>query len=143
MKRGKHNLFPFFVPKGDLTAVTLDETGINLTPLNTPPRTIGGFSRYFFDELIKKVAREAPYRSWRSVQGSEIDARFVKRDGSKITLRDKKGKEIVLAALQLAPDSRNIVRKYEEARKAKRPDPEARYVIFLLRTNGHWFVGGK
>lgn len=87
-------------------------------------------------ELIKKVAREAPYRSWRSVQGSEIDACFVKRDGSKITLRDKKGKEIVLAALQLAPDSRNIVRKYEEARKAKRPDPEARYVIFLLRTNG-------
>ncbi len=70
--------------------------------------------------LIQKVAREAPYRTWRSAQGSKIDARFVKRDGSKITLKDKKGKEIVLTALQLAPGSRNIVRKYEEARKAKR-----------------------
>ena len=86
--------------------------------------------------LIQKVAKEAPYRTWRSAQGSKIDARFVKRDGSKITLKDKKGKEIVLTALQLAPGSRNIVRKYEEARKAKRPDPEARYIIFLLRTKG-------
>ena len=42
----------------------------------------------------------------------------------------------MLTALQLAPGSRNIVRKYEEARKAKRPDPEARYIIFLLRTKG-------
>ena len=86
--------------------------------------------------LIQKVAREAPYRTWRSSQGSKIDARFVKRDGSKITLKDKKDKEIVLTALQLAPGSRNIVRKYEEARKAKRPDPEARYIIFLLRNKG-------
>ena len=86
--------------------------------------------------LIQKVAKEAPYRTWRSAQGSKIDARFVKRDGSKITLKDKKGKEIVLTALQLAPGSRNIIRKYEEARKAKRPDPEARYIIFLLRTKG-------
>ena len=86
--------------------------------------------------LIQKVAKEAPYRTWRSAQGSKIDARFVKRDGSKITLKDKKGKEIVLTALQLAQGSRNIVRKYEEARKAKRPDPEARYIIFLLRTKG-------
>ena len=83
--------------------------------------------------LIQKVAKEAPYRTWRSAQGSKIDARFVKRDGSKITLKDKKGKEIVLTALQLAPGSRNIVKKYEEARKAKRPDPEARYIIFLAR----------
>ena len=86
--------------------------------------------------LIQKVAKEAPYRTWRSAQGSKIDARFVKRDGSKITLKDKKGKDIVLTAIQLAPGSRNIVRKYEEARKAKRPDPEARYIIFLLRTKG-------
>ena len=81
--------------------------------------------------IIQKVAREAPYRTWRSAQGTKIDARFVKRDGSKITLKDKKGKDIVLTAIQLAPGSRNIVRKYEEARKAKRPDPEARYIIFL------------
>ena len=87
--------------------------------------------------LIQKVAKEAPYRTWRSAQGSKIDARFVKRDGSKITLKDKKGKEIVLTALQLAPGSRNIVRKYEEARKAKRPDPEARYILFLLRAKGY------
>lgn len=86
--------------------------------------------------VIQKVAKEAPFRTWRSAQGSKIDARFVMRDGSKITLKDKGGKEIVLTALQLAPGSRNIVRKYEEARAAKRPDPEARYVIFLLRTKG-------
>ena len=86
--------------------------------------------------LIQKVTREAPYRTWRSAQGSEMDARFIKREGSKITLKDKQGKEIVLTAIQLAPGSRNIVRKYEEARAAKRPDPEARYVIFLLRSKG-------
>jgi NADH dehydrogenase/NADH:ubiquinone oxidoreductase subunit G len=86
--------------------------------------------------VIQKVTKEAPFRTWRSAQGSKIDARFVKRDGSKITLKDKGGKEIVLTALQLAPGSRNIVRKYEEARAAKRPDPEARYIIFLLRTKG-------
>ena len=85
--------------------------------------------------IIQKVA-EKHYRTWRSAQGTKIDARFVKRDGSKITLKDKKGKDIVLTAIQLAPGSRNIVRKYEEARKAKRPDPEARYIIFLLRTKG-------
>ena len=86
--------------------------------------------------VIQKVAKEAPFRTWRSAQGSKIDARFVKRDGSKITLKDKSGKEIVLTALQLAAGSRNIVRKYEEARAAKRPYPEARYIIFLLRTKG-------
>ena len=86
--------------------------------------------------VIQKVTKEAPFRTWRSAQGSKIDARFVRRDGSKITLKDKGGKEIVLTALQLAPGSRNIVRKYEEARVAKRPDPEARYIIFLLRTKG-------
>ena len=46
--------------------------------------------------LIQKVAKEAPYRTWRSAQGSQIDARFVKRDGSKITLKDKKGKRLCL-----------------------------------------------
>ncbi len=86
--------------------------------------------------IIQKVAKEAPYRTWRSAQGSEIDARFLKRDGSKILLKDKKGKEITLTAIQLAPGSRNIIRKYEEARAAKRPDPEARYIIFLLRSKG-------
>ena len=51
-------------------------------------------------------------------------------------LKDKKGKEIVLTALQLAPGSRNIVRKYEEARKQSDLIPDARYIIFLLRTKG-------
>ncbi|MEJ6622401.1 MAG: hypothetical protein QNL93_10670 [Opitutae bacterium] len=86
--------------------------------------------------LIQKLAKEAPYRTWRSAQGSKIDARFVKREGSDIVLRDKKGKDIKLKAIQLATGSRNIIHKYEEARKAKLPDPEARYVIFLLRTKG-------
>ena len=85
---------------------------------------------------VQKVAKEAPYRTWRSAQGSKIDARFVKREGSKITLKDKTGKEIQLTAIQLAVGSRNMVRKYEEARAAKRPDPEARFIIFLLRTKG-------
>mgnify|MGYP000257565453 CR=1 FL=1 len=65
-----------------------------------------------------------------------MDARFVTRDGSTITLKDKKGKILRFPALQLSPASRQIVRKYEEARKAKRPDPEARFIIFLIRSKG-------
>ena len=87
--------------------------------------------------MIQKLVKEAPYRTWRSTQGSKIDARFIKREASNITLKDKTGKEIKLNALQLAPGSREIIRKYEEARAAKRPDPEARYVIFLLRSSGY------
>jgi len=90
-----------------------------------------------FKDMIKKLVKEAPYRTWRSAQGSKIDARFVKREGSNITLKDKAGKEIKLNALRLAVGSRNVIRKYEEARAAKRPDPEARYVIFLLRSTGY------
>ena len=86
--------------------------------------------------LIQTVAKQAPYRTWISAQGSEMDARFVTRDGSTITLKDKKGKILRFPALQLSPASRLIVRKYEEARKAKRPDPEARFVIFLVRSKG-------
>ena len=126
---------------GDLepTFIECNEQGIRVYEENgkhfeVPVAQINGNPK--LKALIQKVAKEAPYRTWRSAQGSKIDARFVKRDGSKITLKDKKGKEIVLTALQLAPGSRNIVRKYEEARKAKRPDPEARYIIFLLRTKG-------
>lgn len=87
--------------------------------------------------LVQQVAKEAPYRTWRSAQGSKIDARFVKREGSTITLKDKKGKDIKLTAIQLAPESRNVIRKYEEARKAKRPDPEARFILMLLRSKGY------
>ena len=126
---------------GDLepTFIECNEKGIRVYEddgkhFEVPVAQINGNTK--LKALIQKVAKEAPYRTWRSAQGSKIDARFVKRDGSKITLKDKKGKEIVLTALQLAPGSRNIVRKYEEARKAKRPDPEARYIIFLLRTKG-------
>ena len=86
--------------------------------------------------LIQKVAKDAPYRIWRSAKGSKIEARFIKREGTNITLRDKKGKDIKVGAIQLARGSQNMIRKYEEARKAKRPDPEARYIIFLLRTKG-------
>ena len=126
---------------GDLepTFIECNHKGIRVYEENgkhfeVPIAQIAGHAK--LKALIQKVAREAPYRTWRSSKGSKIDARFVKRDGSKITLKDKKGKEIVLTAIQLAPGSRNIVRKYEEARKAKRPDPEARYIIFLLRNKG-------
>ena len=88
--------------------------------------------------LIQKVAREAPYRTWISAQGSKIEARFVKRDGSNIVLKDKKGKDIKLTAIQLAPGSRNVIVKYAAA-KAINPNlsfPEARYVIFLIRNKG-------
>jgi len=89
--------------------------------------------------LIQKVARDAPYRTWRSAKGSEIEARFVKRDGSNIVLKDKKGKEIKLTAIQLAPGSRNVIVKYAAAKEIN-PNlafPEARYVIFLLRSKGY------
>ena len=126
---------------GDLepTFIECNEKGIRVYEddgkhFDVPVEQINGNAK--LKTIIQKVAREAPYRTWRSAQGTKIDARFVKRDGSKITLKDKKGKDIVLTAIQLAPGSRNIVRKYEEARKAKRPDPEARYIIFLLRTKG-------
>ena len=126
---------------GDLepTFIECNEKGIRVYEedgkhFDVPVEQINGNAK--LKTIIQKVAREAPYRTWHSAQGTRIDARFVKRDGSKITLKDKKGKDIVLTAIQLAPGSRNIVRKYEEARKAKRPDPEARYIIFLLRTKG-------
>ncbi len=127
---------------GDLepTFIECHEKGIRVYEENgkhyeVPTAQISGHAK--LKTLIQKVAREAPYRIWRSAQGSPMEARFVKREGSNITLKDKKGKEIKLTAIQLAPGSRNVIRKYEEARKAKRPDPEARYVIFLLRSKGY------
>ena len=127
---------------GDLepTFIECHEKGIRVYEENgkhyeVPTAQISGHAK--LKTLIQKVAREAPYRIWRSAQGSPMEARFVKREGSNITLKDKKGKEIKLTAIQLAPGSRNVIRKYEEARKAKRPDPEARYVIFLLRSEGY------
>ena len=53
-----------------------------------------------------------------------------------ITLKDKNGKEIKVQTTQLSRASQQIARKYEDARKAKRPDPSARYVIFLIRGKG-------
>ena len=87
-------------------------------------------------DIVQKLVKEAPYRTWRSAQGSKMDARFIKREGSNIVLRDKKGKDIKLNAIQLDPGSRSIIYKYEKARKAKLPDPESRYIIFLLRSKG-------
>ena len=89
-----------------------------------------------FQNLIKKVAREAPYRFWVSTKGTQLDARFVKREGINVTLKDKKGKEWKLTTTQLSKASQRIARKYEDARKAKMPDPTARYVIFLIRNKG-------
>ena len=99
-----------------------------------PTAQIAGHAK--LKTLIQKVAREAPYRIWRSTKGSKIEARFIKREGINVTLKDKKGKEIKVSTIQLARGSQSMVRQYEEARKAKRPDPEARYIIFLLRTKG-------
>ena len=127
---------------GDLepTFIECHEKGIRVYEENgkhyeVPTAQIPGHAK--LKTLIQKVAREAPYRMWTSAQGSKMEARFIKREGSNVTLKDKKGKEIKLIAIQLAPGSRNVIRKYEEARKAKRPDPEARYVIFLLRNKGY------
>ena len=127
---------------GDLepTFIECHEKGIRVYEENgkhyeVPTAQISGHAK--LKALIQKVAREAPYRTWRSAQGSPMEARFIKREGSNVTLKDKNGKEIKLTAIQLAPGSRNVIRKYEEARKAKRPDPEARYVIFLLRNKGY------
>ena len=89
-----------------------------------------------FQNLIKTVAKEAPYRTWISSTGSKMEARFVKREVSMITLVDKKGKTLKVPSIKLSAASRQIVRKYEDARKAKKPDPEARYVIFLVRDKG-------
>lgn len=86
--------------------------------------------------LVKSLAREAPYRTWFSAQGTPMDARYVKREGPIIYLKDKKGKELKVPSLQLSKASQQIAAKYEIARKAKRPDPEARFVIFLLRSKG-------
>ena len=128
---------------GDLepTFIECREKGIRVYEddgkhFEVPTGQIGGHAK--LKTLIQKVARDAPYRTWRSAKGSRIEARFVKRDGSNIVLKDKKGKEIKLTAIQLAPGSRNVIVKYAAA-KAINPNlgfPEARYVIFLIRSKG-------
>ena len=60
--------------------------------IDVPVDQIAGHAK--LKSIIQKVAKEAPYRTWRESQGSQIDARFIKRDGSKITLKDKKGKRL-------------------------------------------------
>lgn len=121
------------------TFIECNEKGIRVYEqsndyFEVPTAQIAGHAK--LKTLIQKVAKDAPYRIWRSAKGSKIEARFIKREGTNITLRDKKGKDIKVGAIQLARGSQNMIRKYEEARKAKRPDPEARYIIFLLRTKG-------
>lgn len=86
--------------------------------------------------LVKALAKEAPYRTWYSAQGTPMDARYVKREGPIIYLKNKKGKELKVPSLQLSKASQQIAAKYEIARKAKRPDPEARFIIFLIRSKG-------
>ena len=121
------------------TFIECNEKGIRVYEqsndyFEVPTAQIAGHAK--LKTLIQKVAKDAPYRIWRSAKGSKIEARFIKREWTNITLRDKKGKDIKVGAIQLARGSQNMIRKYEEARKAKRPDPEARYIIFLLRTKG-------
>jgi hypothetical protein len=121
------------------TFIECNEKGIRVYEqsndyFEVPTAQIAGHAK--LKTLIQKVAKDAPYRIWRSAKGSKIEARFIKREGTNITLRDKKVKDIKVGAIQLARGSQNMIRKYEEARKAKRPDPEARYIIFLLRTKG-------
>ena len=121
------------------TFIECNEKGIRVYEksndyFEVPTAQIAGHAK--LKTLIQKVAKDATYRIWRSAKGSKIEARFIKREGTNITLRDKKGKDIKVGAIQLARGSQNMIRKYEEARKAKRPDPEARYIIFLLRTKG-------
>ena len=89
-----------------------------------------------FQNLVRALAKEAPYRTWVSAQGTPMDARYVKREGPIIYLRNKKGVEMKVPSLQLSKASQQIAAKYEIARKAKRPDPEARFIIFLIRSKG-------
>jgi hypothetical protein len=86
--------------------------------------------------LVKALKKEAPYRTWFSAQGTPMDARYLKRDGPMIYLKDKGGRELKFSSLKLSKASQQIAAKYELARKAKRPDPEARFVIFLIRSKG-------
>ena len=86
--------------------------------------------------LVKALAKEAPYRTWFSAQGTPMDARYLKREGPMIYLKDKNGRELKFSSLKLSKASQQIAAKYEIARKAKRPDPEARFIIFLVRSKG-------
>ncbi len=88
--------------------------------------------------LVQRLAKDAPFRTWYSTAGTTIDAKFLKRDGSTILLRKKDGKEMPVQAAQLKPRSKSVVRFIEASREANpdRPDPVARYVIFLVRTTG-------
>jgi hypothetical protein len=86
--------------------------------------------------LVKALKKEAPYRTWFSSQGTPMDARYLKREGPMIYLKDKEGRELKFSSLKLSKASQQIAAKYELARKAKRPDPEARFVIFLIRSKG-------
>ncbi len=88
--------------------------------------------------LVQRVAKEAPFRTWWSTAGSTIEATFVKREGSIVILRKRDGKEMPVQTTQLKPRSKSVIRHIEVIRKANpdRPDPVARYVIFLVRTKG-------
>ncbi|MFP6854623.1 MAG: hypothetical protein VB980_02480 [Opitutales bacterium] len=86
--------------------------------------------------LIQKLRGDAPFRNWWSTAGSTIEAKFISRKGGTIILRKKGGNELQVPSTQLKPRSIAVVRQIEAARKANRPDPVARYVIFLVRTTG-------
>lgn len=86
--------------------------------------------------LLQQLRNDAPFRKWWSTAGTTIDAKFIERKGGTIILRKKGGGELRVPSTQLKPRSIAVVRQIETARKAKRPDPVARYVIFLVRTTG-------
>ena len=79
------DLEPTFIECNEQGIRVYEETG---KYFEVPTEQINGNAK--LKTVIQKVAREAPYRTWRSAQGSKIDARFVKREGSNVTLKDKK-----------------------------------------------------
>ncbi|MBL63382.1 MAG: hypothetical protein CMI30_08220 [Opitutae bacterium] len=87
-------------------------------------------------DLVQRLSKDAPFRTWWSKVGTKIDAKFIKREGGTVFLHKKAGGDLKVPAAQLQPRSVAVVRQIESARAAKRPDPVARYVIFLVRTKG-------
>lgn len=95
--------------------------------------------------LVRQVAREAPFRTWRSKDGQKLDAAFVKTQGASIILKDKKGKQFPVSRFVLSPASVAAALNIEQARKNKRPEPTTRYLIFLIRDKGFssWAAAAK
>ena len=86
--------------------------------------------------LVKALAKEAPYRTWFSAQGTPMDARYLKREGPMIYLKDKNGRELKFSNLKLSKASRAKLRPSTKLPARQEPDPEARFIIFLSAARG-------